>query len=79
MSVEAIPDAIHEYMYEKLNESPGTDEEKKIRLLDKRKLRNNKEPTERYSKGRQLDGNKCGTQLVQTAGMCRKWKEMPKM
>ena len=28
MSVEAITDAIHEYMYEKLNESPETDEDK---------------------------------------------------
>ena len=28
MSIEAITDAIHEYMYEKLNESPETEEEK---------------------------------------------------
>ena len=28
MSVEAITDAIHEYMYEKLNDSPETEEEK---------------------------------------------------
>ena len=37
MSVEAITDAIHEYMYEKLNESPETEDEKKIRYVDKRK------------------------------------------
>ena len=28
MSVKAITDAIHEYMYEKLNDSPETGEEK---------------------------------------------------
>ena len=38
MSIEAITDAIHEYMYEKLNESTETEEVKKIRHLDKRKL-----------------------------------------
>ena len=31
MSVKATTDAIHEYMYEKLNDSPETEEEKKIR------------------------------------------------
>ena len=31
MSVEAITDILHEYMYEKLNDSPETEEEKKIR------------------------------------------------
>ena len=36
MSIEAITDAIHEYMYEKLKESPETEEEKKIRHVDKR-------------------------------------------
>ena len=30
MSVEAITEAIHEYMYEKLNESPETEEKKSI-------------------------------------------------
>ena len=29
MSLEAITDAVHEYMYEKLNDSPETEEEKK--------------------------------------------------
>ena len=60
MSIEAITDAIHEYMYEKLNESPETEEEKKIRHVDKRKLAKNKEQTERYPKTRRLDCNKCG-------------------
>ena len=46
-------------MYEKLNESPETEEEK-IRHVDKRKLKNKKEPTERYLKARRMDCNKCG-------------------
>ena len=37
MSVEAITDILHEYMYEKLNDSPETEEEKKIRYVNKRK------------------------------------------
>ena len=37
MSVEAITDALHEHMYEKLNDSPETEEEKKTRSLNKRK------------------------------------------
>ena len=59
MSIEAITDAIHEYMHEKLNESPETEEEKKIRHVDKRKLTKNKEQTERHPKTRRLDCNKC--------------------
>ena len=35
MSVEVITEAIHEYMYKKLNESPETDEDKKIRHVEK--------------------------------------------
>ena len=37
MSVEAITEALHEHLYEKLNDSPETEEEKKIRYLNKRK------------------------------------------
>ena len=59
MSIEAITDAIHEYIYEKLNEPPETEEEK-IRHVDKRKLTENKEQTERYPKTRRLVCNKCG-------------------
>ena len=43
-------------MYEKLK----TEEEKKIRYVDKRKLKNRKEQTERYPITRRLDCNKCG-------------------
>ena len=49
MSIEAITDAIHEHMYNQLIESPETEDEKKIRHVDKRKLKN-KEPTERTQK-----------------------------
>ena len=39
MSVEAITEAIHEYMYEKLNESPETDEDKKNQTCGKKKTK----------------------------------------
>ena len=42
MSKEAITEALHEYMYEKLNDSPETEEEKKIRYLNKKKQRTQK-------------------------------------
>ena len=54
MSVEAVTNTIHECMYEKLNESPETEEKKKTRHVDK-KLTNSKEQTERYPKTRRLD------------------------
>ena len=37
MSVKAITEALHEHMYEKLNDSSETEEEKKNRYLNKRK------------------------------------------
>ena len=42
MSVEAITEALHEDMYEKLNDAPETEEEKKIRYLNKRKAKSYK-------------------------------------
>ena len=60
MSMEAITDAIHEYRYKKLNESTETEEEKKTRRVDKRKLMKNEEQTEWYPKARRVDSNKCG-------------------
>ena len=36
MSVETMTDILHEYMYEKLNDSPETEKEKNIRYLNKR-------------------------------------------
>ena len=59
MSIKAITEAIHEYMYEKLNESLETEGEKKIRHVEKMKLVKNKEQTERHPKTRRLDCNKC--------------------
>ena len=50
MSVEAITEALHEHMYEKLNDSPETEEEKKIRYLNKRKAKNHKEQTDKPTK-----------------------------
>ena len=47
MSVEAITDARHEYMYEKMNDSPETEEEKKIRYIKKRKYQLTKEQADK--------------------------------
>ena len=37
MSVEAITDTIYEYMYEKMNESRNSEEETKIKHVDKKR------------------------------------------
>ena len=47
MSVEATTNAIHEYMNEKLNDSPETDEEKKIRYVEKRKFKLTKQQADK--------------------------------
>ena len=60
MSVEAITDAIHEYMYEKLNDSRETKEEKKIRYVNKQKTKITKEQPERPAKVKKIDCNRCG-------------------
>ena len=60
MSLEAITDAIHEYMYEKLNDSPETEEEKKIRYVNKRKTTTTKEQPEKPAKFKKIDCNRCG-------------------
>ena len=60
MSVEAITDAIHEYMYEKLNDSPETEEEKKILYLNRRKTRPTKEQPDKLNKVKKIDCNRCG-------------------
>ena len=59
MSVEAITEALHEHMYEKLNDSPET-EEKKIRYLNKRKAKRHKEQTDKPTKFKKMDCNRCG-------------------
>ena len=55
MSIEALTEAIHEYMYEKLNNSPETKEEKKISYLNKRKTKGTKELSEKPTKFKKLD------------------------
>ena len=60
MSIEAITEALHEYMYEKLNDSPETEKEKKIRYLNKRKTRNTKDLSEKPTKFKKVDCNRCG-------------------
>ena len=59
MSIEAITEALHDYMYEKLNHSPET-EEKKIRYLNKRKTKNTKDLSEKPTKFKKVDCNRCG-------------------
>ena len=60
MSVEAITGAIHKYMYEKLNDSSETEEEKKIRYVNKRKTKITMEQPERPAKFKKIDCNRCG-------------------
>ena len=60
ISVETITDTLHEYMYEKLNDSPETEEEKKICHLNKRKTRTNKETGDKPAKFKKIDCIRCG-------------------
>ena len=47
-------------MYEKLNDSPETEEEKKIGYLNKRKTKCTKELSQKSTKFKKLDCNRCG-------------------
>ena len=38
LAIEALIEDIHEHRYEKLNDSPETEEGKKVRHVEKRKL-----------------------------------------
>ena len=58
--MKAITEALHEYMYEKINDSPETEEEKEIRYLNKRKTKGTKELSEKSTKFKKLDCNRCG-------------------
>ena len=60
MSKEAITEALHGYVYEKLNDSPETEEEKKMRNLNKRKTKSTKERSEKTTKFKKLDCIRCG-------------------
>ena len=59
MSVEAITDSIHEYMYEKMNESRDSEEETKIKHVD-RKRNYQKPEKEKSNKFRKVDCIRCG-------------------
>ena len=59
MSVEAITDTIHEYMYEKMNESRDSEEETKIKHVD-RKRTYQKPEKERQNEFRKVDCIRCG-------------------
>ena len=59
MSVEANTGTIHEYMYEKMNESKDSEEETKIKHVD-RKRTYQKPEREKQNKFRKVDCIKCG-------------------
>ena len=59
MSVEAITDTIHEYMYEKMNESRDSEEETKIKHVE-RKRNYQKLEKEKPNKFRKVDCIRCG-------------------
>ena len=79
MSVEAITDAIHGYMYEKINDSPETDKEKKVKHVEKRKFKLTKKQAYKNTKFRRMDCNMRSTKLIQTTRMTGKRKEMSQM
>ena len=60
MLEEAITNAVHEYMYEKMNDSSETEEEKKIRYLNKRKTGFTKEQPEKPTNFPKTDCSRCG-------------------
>ena len=59
MSVEVITDTIHEYVYEKMNESRDTEEETKIKHVD-RKRSYQKPERNKPNKFRRVDCIRCG-------------------
>ena len=77
MSVETITDILHEYMYEKLNDSPQTEEEKRIRYLNKRKTRTNKETEDKPAKFKKMDCNRCGAPNWSRQQECKMRKDRP--
>ena len=58
--MEAITEGLHEYMYETLNDSPETEDEKKILYLSERKTESTKEPLDKPINIKKLDCIKCG-------------------
>ena len=60
MSVEAITDALHEYMYEKVIDKSEAQEEKKIRYPNNRKIRRTKEQPDKPPNFKKFNCNCCG-------------------
>ena len=60
MWIEAITDDLHEYINEKVNDSPETDEETKMRHVEKRKLKSTRDQTDWNTKSRRMHCNRCG-------------------
>ena len=79
MSVETITDILHEYMYEKSNDSPETKEKKKIRYLNKRKTRTSKETGDKPAKFKKIDCNRCGAPNWASQHECPVRKKMRKV
>ena len=69
MSVEAITDTIHEYMFEKMNESRDSKEETKIKHVD-RKRNYQKAEKEKSNKFRRVDRVRCGAPTWSTQHDC---------
>ena len=62
MSVETKTDILHQYLYEKLNDSTET-EKKKIRYLIKRKTRTKKETENKLAKFKKVDCHRSGAAI----------------
>ena len=73
MSVEAITDTIHEYLYEKMNESRDSEEETKIKYVDI-KTNYQKPENKKPNKFRKVDCIRCGA-LEQTTRLPGKTKK----
>ena len=54
MSVEAITEALHEYIYEPLSDSSETEDENKIRCLNERKTKSTEEPMDKPTNFKKL-------------------------
>ena len=74
MSVEATTKALHEYMYDKLNDSLI-----EIGYLNKRKTRTTKEPFDKPAKLKKLDSNECEAPNWSRQHDCPAWGKMCEM
>ena len=60
MTIEDITEAIHEHMYDKMNESLDSQEDHKIRQIRERKRNPEREDRGNYKKHKTNDCNRCG-------------------